>query len=247
MSQGLASGAMRGICAWFAGPTGLVGWLATISKTHGMMACSSSVGQKPQAPDAPLTDDSHVDVLACREMAVASVEIVYLAVANWQESQVISQLIDSFDVGSKGLEQLNQRCSPASEDENEFLLTDFNGLYIILGLLILLSIMVQFVNVKFLHKPIDPFDDDFGEGRKYSFGKKGKGPQDGISALSLSIQRTSARLPVFCRQPVVVAEVVAASPPARGLHHAGDLRGFHQGQGARPQCVNGPRTLPPAR
>jgi len=32
---------------------------------------------------------------------------------------------------------------------------------------------VQVIDVKYMHEPIDPFDDDFGEGRKYPFGKEG--------------------------------------------------------------------------
>ena len=88
-----------------------------------------------------------------------------------QESQVISQLIDTYDIGSKGLEHLNERCSPSSQDEGKFLLSDFNGLYILLGALIVLSLIVQYINVKFLHEPIDPFDDDFGEGRNHPLNK----------------------------------------------------------------------------
>lgn len=93
-------------------------------------------------------------------------------VCGFQESQVISQLIENYHIGSTGVEQLNARCAPSNNDDGKFLLTDFNGLYIILGILIVLSIIVQYINVKFLHTPIDPFDDDFGEGRRYDL-KKG--------------------------------------------------------------------------
>lgn len=85
---------------------------------------------------------------------------------------MISNLIESYHIGSTGVERLNERCAPSSNDDGKFVLTDFNGLYIVLGALITLSVIVQYINVKFLHTPIDPFDDDFGEGRKYAL-KKG--------------------------------------------------------------------------
>jgi hypothetical protein len=85
---------------------------------------------------------------------------------------VIAGLIESYHIGSSGMEQLKARCAPSSDDDGKFVLTDFNGLYLVLGVLLVLSIIVQYINVKFLHTPIDPFDDDFGEGRKYTL-KKG--------------------------------------------------------------------------
>jgi hypothetical protein len=106
-----------------------------------------------------------------RQAPIPPAPIMISCVCGFQESQVISQLIENYHIGSTGVEQLNARCAPSNNDDGKFLLTDFNGLYIILGILIILSIIVQYINVKFLHAPIDPFDDDFGEGRKHNLQK----------------------------------------------------------------------------
>ena len=61
---------------------------------------------------------------------------------------MISNLIESYHIGSTGVERLIERCAPSSNDDGKFVLTDFNGLYIVLGALITLSVIVQVQNAE---------------------------------------------------------------------------------------------------
>lgn len=91
-------------------------------------------------------------------------------IAELKEAHVIAKMMDSsnerdFGIGESGIQKFRTRCGESSISD-KFILNDFIGLYIILASFLLSGFIAHFTEVRFFHKPIDPFDNDLGQSFK---------------------------------------------------------------------------------
>jgi hypothetical protein len=91
-------------------------------------------------------------------------------ISELKEEHVIADMMDSsnerdFGIGESGIQKFRTRCGESSVSD-KFILNDFIGLYIILASFLWAGFIAHFTEVRFFHKPIDPFDNDLGQSFK---------------------------------------------------------------------------------
>ena len=91
-------------------------------------------------------------------------------IAELKEEHVIAKMMDAsnerdFGIGESGIQKFRTRCGESSISD-KFILNDFIGLYIILASFLWAGFIAHFTEVRFFHKPIDPFDNDLGQSFK---------------------------------------------------------------------------------
>ena len=82
---------------------------------------------------------------------------------------MIANMMDSsnerdFGIGQSGAQKFFTRCGESSVSD-KFILGDFIGLYIVLASFLWAGFIAHFIEVRFFHKPIDPFDHDLGQSK----------------------------------------------------------------------------------
>ena len=100
-------------------------------------------------------------------------------ISELKEAHVIAKMMDAsnerdFGIGQSGAQKFRTRCGESSVSD-KFILGDFIGLYIVLASFLCAAFIAHFIEVRFFHKPIDPFDHDLGQSKKLLTDQEARG------------------------------------------------------------------------